>query len=275
MNDECICDPVCVLDKGFVRLVDYMGSDDAVVQAARVSYQVGTAVHSTNDGLIDFLMRHKHTGPFEQVVFKFHMKLPIFVARQIIRHRTASVNELSGRYSIIPNDCYLPELEHLCEQDTVNKQGRSQDVVSDGSVIRQSMEKEQDVSGKIYKRYLQSGLCRELARINLPLSTYTEWYWTMDLHNLLHFLELRMDRHAQYEVRLYANAIAEIIAPIVPATWAAFKKHVLEAVTITREDMRTIIRLLSDKPYQSEMTTSVAGEFNDKLRTLGYEQLIK
>ncbi|MFQ5454304.1 MAG: FAD-dependent thymidylate synthase, partial [Candidatus Zixiibacteriota bacterium] len=192
-----------ILDYGFVRLIDYMGSDESIVQAARVSYGAGTKKLSEDRGLIRYLMRQKHTTPFEMVELKFHVKLPIFVARQWIRHRSANVNEYSGRYSIMKEEFYLPAADDIRFQSTVNKQGRSDKDVPDElkAKLLDYLKQSQKEAYVNYSRFVEEGLARELARINLPLSLYTEWYWKIDLHNLFHFLRLRMDPHAQKEIQ--------------------------------------------------------------------------
>jgi thymidylate synthase (FAD) len=226
------------LDKGFVRLLDVMGDDAAIVQAARVSYGKGTKSVSEDRGLIRYLMRNRHTSPFEMVEFKFHVKLPIFVARQWIRHRTANVNEYSGRYSEMKDEFYLPEPEQVRTQSSLNKQGRSDELLprqQADEVLHRLGQSQQD-SFNEYKELLDMNLARELARINLPLSSYTEWYWKIDLHNLLHFLKLRLDFHAQYEIRIYAETMAELIKPFVPLTWEAFEDYMLYAVNLSRQE---------------------------------------
>lgn len=251
--------------EGFVRLVDFFGTDSSIVQAARVSYGKGTKKKSEDRGLIRYLISKRHTSPLEMVDFKFHCKMPIFVARQWVRHRTASLNEYSGRFSEMPNECYVPELERLQSQSTNNKQGSSGEQVEEATWIQGTMGEEQKQSFSNYDDYLASGLSRELARINLPLSTYTQWYWKMDLHNLFHFLKLRLDSHAQYEIRVYAEAIFELIKPIVPTSCEAFEDYILNAVTFSRQEME-IIRTF---PCKSETLDSLSkrekAEFLDKL----------
>lgn len=221
------------LDRGFVRLVDVMPrfgpegtADYAVVQAARVSYGDGAKNRSDDRTLIRYLMRHRHTSPFEQVEFKFHCKMPIFVARQWIRHRTASVNEKSGRYSIITSDEYfVPEIDTITSQSQANKQGGSGDVIADAKEARALMDEESSGAFVAYQDRLKSGMRKELARVNLPLSTYTEWYWKIDLHNLLHFLALRCDSHAQLEMRVFADAMLELIRHVVPVCVEAWEDY--------------------------------------------------
>jgi thymidylate synthase (FAD) len=236
------------LDKGFVRLVDYMGNDDAIVQAARVSYGKGTKSVNMDRELIRYLMRHKHTSPMEMVEFKFHVKLPIFVARQWIRHRTANVNEYSGRYSEMKNEFYVPEIEQLREQSELNKQARSEKKLAqkDQEAILKKLEKTQSVLYNDYEYYLSKDLARELARINLPLSTYTEWYWKIDLHNLLHFLRLRLDWHAQYEIQVFGEAIAELIKPIVPLTYKAFEDYTLNSLSFSSQELQILKSLIGN-----------------------------
>lgn len=238
-----------LLDKGFVRLIDVMGSDEAIVQAARVSYGKGTKSVSEDRGLIRYLMRHRHTSPFEMVEFKFHVKLPIFVARQWIRHRTANVNEYSGRYSEMKNEFYLPELEQVRKQSIQNKQGRSEDTLDETAAdsIVKKMSNIQSMLFEEYENLLDKELARELARINLPLSTYTEWYWKIDLHNLFHFLKLRLDEHAQYEIRVYAETIAEIVKPFAPLAYEAFEDFVLKSISFSGIELKVLKGLLCNK----------------------------
>jgi len=236
------------LDKGFVRLVDYMGDDGAIVQAARVSYGKGTKSVNMDRELIRYLMRHRHTSPFEMVEFKFHVKLPIFVARQWIRHRTANVNEYSGRYSEMKNEFYLPELDQLRHQSEMNRQARGSKHLhkKDAKTILKKLEKTQQLLFDEYEYFLAKDLARELSRINLPLSTYTEWYWKIDLHNLLHFLRLRMDWHAQYEIRVYAEKIVELIKPIVPMTYQAFEDYTVNSISFSKQEI-DVLNLMIDK----------------------------
>lgn len=223
-----------------------MGDDSAIVQAARVSYGDGTKTVLEDKALIRYLLRHKHTSPFEMTEIKLHIKLPIFIARQWIRHRTASVNEYSGRYSEMKDEFYVPDLEQITPQSKINKQGRGEDVFTEefkNSVVT-NMGTSQKESYEEYKEYLDSGVAREVARINLPLSNYTEWYWKMDLHNLFHFLRLRMDSHAQYEIRVYAEAIGQIVKELFPIAWEAFEDYVLNGVYFSAEEHRIIKSLL-------------------------------
>lgn len=235
-----------VLDKGFVRLIDVMGDDASIVQAARVSYGKGTKTVNEDRGLIRYLLRHKHTTPFEMVEFKFHIKLPIFIARQWIRHRTANVNEYSGRYSEMTDEFYLPDLEQIRPQSTMNKQGRSDEMMESGlaAEIRKTMLNTQIKLFDEYKDVLDKGLARELARINLPVSNYTEWYWKIDLHNLFHFLRLRMDDHAQYEIQEYGKAMGEIVKQVVPVAWEAYQDYILEAENFSRLELKVLKQLI-------------------------------
>lgn len=229
------------LNAGFVRLVDYMGGDESIVQAARVSYGKGTKTVHEDRGLIRYLMRHMHTTPFEMVELKFHVKLPIFVARQWIRHRTANVNEYSGRYSVMKDEFYVPDEEAIRYQSKRNKQGRAGEVPPE---LRQKVLEILTHSHRQmydeYSRLLEDNIARELARVNLPLSLYTEWYWKIDLHNLFHFLRLRMDDHAQYEIRVYAKAIGEIVRQVVPVAWEAFEDYLLKAERFSRLEMNIL-----------------------------------
>lgn len=239
-----------VLDKGFVRLVDYMGGDARIVQAARVSYGAGTKTVREDAGLIDYLLRNQHTSPFEQVVLTFHIKLPIFVARQWVRHRTARLNEISGRYSVMQNEFYLPAEQDVAVQSADNKQGRSAEPVSkefaDGT--RTMLAKGQEDAYAAYTRLVESGLARELARINLPLSLYTEIYWQCDLHNLMHFLKLRLDGHAQKEIRDYAAVILEICRTVAPLTIESFENNVRQGVSFSGEELAALRDVVAGKP---------------------------
>lgn len=236
-----------VLDKGFVRLVDYLGNDDRIVAAARVSYGAGTKSYREDSGLINYLLRNEHTSPFEQVVFTFHCKMPIFVARQWVRHRTARLNEISGRYSVMKDDFYVPAGKDVALQSTNNKQGRSSVVVptSFQKRVLALLQKDQAKSFKSYKALLKDNVARELARINLPLSLYTEWYWQIDLHNLFRFLKLRLDGHAQKEIRVYAEALSKIARTVCPLAFDAFDEHVLGGVHFSAKEARAVRRMLA------------------------------
>lgn len=234
-----------VLDKGFVYLVDHMGDDTSIVQAARVSTGKGSKNAKKDRELIRYLMRFRHTSPFEQVEFKFHVKAPIFCFRQWHRHRTASLNEMSGRYRELPEECYIPEFSRLQTQDETNHQGSSEEILEESVWIQDSMKEIQKSSFNEYHSYLNGGLTREVARINLPLSTYSEMYWKMDLHNLFHFLGLRLHPHAQYEIREYAKAIFELIKPIVPVACEAFEDYRLNSQTFSAKEMKALKMLVN------------------------------
>jgi thymidylate synthase (FAD) len=235
-----------VLDKGFVRLVDYLGNDERIVQAARVSYGKGTKTYREDKALINYLLRNDHTSPFEQVVLTFHIKLPIFVARQWIRHRTARVNEISGRYSVMNEDLYMPAQRHVALQSENNKQGRSSEKTSLRlrKEVRALLEKGQKEAYRQYGLLLNSNIARELARITLPLSLYTEWYWQIDLHNLFRFLKLRIDPHAQLEIRIYAEALHAIGGKVCPIAFEAFDEHVLHSTVFSKSEMAALRNLL-------------------------------
>ncbi|MEZ4239073.1 MAG: FAD-dependent thymidylate synthase [Myxococcota bacterium] len=254
--EERLHRPVPVLDHGFVRVVDYMGDDAAIVQAARVSYGAGTRSVRDDRGLIRYLMRHRHTTPFEMCELKLHVKLPIFVARQWIRHRTASVNEYSARYSILDREFYLPAPEVLAVQSATNRQGRG--AALEGARAEAVLRVLRRDAEQVYATYEQllndrgdgepvdaesPQLARELARMDLTLNYYTQWYWKIDLHNLLHFLSLRADPHAQHEIRVYADAIADLVRSWVPAAWEAFADYRLGAVSLSRQELE-VVRLL-------------------------------
>ena len=239
-----------VLDYGFVRLVDSMGNDKAICEAARVSYNNWWERKPEEDrALIRYLMAHRHTSPFEMVEFKFHCKMPIFVARQWIRHRTANVNEVSGRYSELSEEYYVPELSRIQTQSSSNKQGSAEVLPEElGKAFQDTVHSYGSYPFNAYKAWVnQSNLSRELARIILPLSTYTEWYWKIDLHNLFHFLKLRMDSHAQWEIQQYANAMYELIKPIVPVACEAFEDYSLNAVTFSVQEMKMLKGQLGDE----------------------------
>ncbi|MDR2793472.1 MAG: FAD-dependent thymidylate synthase [Treponema sp.] len=256
-----------VLDKGFVRLVDYMGGDARVVQSARVSYGEGTKSYREDAGLIDYLLRNRHTSPFEQVVLTFHVKLPIFVARQWIRHRTARVNEISGRYSVMKDDFYTPECGDIAMQSMDNKQGRGETPEAEAAkAVQESMKNAQKAMYTAYTELIDKGIARELARINLPLSLYTEWYWQIDLHNLFHFLELRLDAHAQKEIRLYADTLFAIAKKAAPLCCAAFERYMLGAVTFSKEEFAELQNRLG-KGDGSGLTGKAFERFEEKLRT--------
>ncbi|MDR0589109.1 MAG: FAD-dependent thymidylate synthase [Spirochaetaceae bacterium] len=263
-----------VLDKGFIRLVDYLGGDARIVQAARVSYGEGTKSYREDAGLIDYLLRHRHTSPFEQVVLTFHVKLPIFVARQWVRHRTARMNEISGRYSVMKDDFYLPAPEDVAYQSGDNKQGRSDEIpdpIAAGSV-RAALAAGQRQAYTDYTDLISQNLARELARINLPLSLYTEIYWQIDLHNLFHFLELRLEAHAQKEIRLYAETLLDITRKVVPRCCESFERHILGGVSFSRDEWAELRRRLAQAPEgqtdpgEKPLQGKALERFEEKLR---------
>lgn len=229
------------MDHGFVRLVDYMGDDRRVVESARVSYGDGTKSVREAAQLIDYLLRNDHTSPFEQVVFTFQLKMPIFVARQWIRHRMARLNEVSGRYSVLPSEMYAPEPQRVQAQSSSNKQGSAEVLAPEANArVREVLEAGQGRAYEEYEELLELGVARELARVNLPLSLYTEMYWQMDLNNLFRFLRLRLDEHAQWEIRVFAEAIAGFVKQVVPASWAAMEEHVLRGRRLSGTELEVV-----------------------------------
>jgi thymidylate synthase (FAD) len=268
---EAIVDkPFKVLDHGFVRLVDYMGGDARIVQSARVSYGEGTKTVREDRALIDYLLRNRHTSPFEQVILTLHVKMPIFVARQWIRHRTARLNEISGRYSVMKDEFYLPNPGEVRFQSQVNKQGGSDDVVP-SELQERVMQVLKDDQASVYANYqglLQDNVARELARINLPLSLYTEMYWQIDLNNLFHFLRLRMDWHAQYEIRVYGDAMAKIVQAVAPMAYEAFEEHILHGRSFSRTELQALLAALDLEKLQdvtAQMRKTKREEFFRKL----------
>ncbi len=253
-------DAIKCLDKGFVRLVDAMGGDNAIVQAARVSYGKGTAKVSQDRGLIRYLMRHRHTTPFEMVEFKFHCKMPIFVARQWVRHRTANINEYSLRYSEARDEFYFPDPENIQFQSSLNKQGRLGQVSESlKSKVTDYFKEISDRSFELYSELNEAGVARELARAILPVNLYTEWYWKNDLHNLLHFIGLRSDSHAQYEIRVFSDAMAKSVKKVAPFAWEAYQDYVVRGLRFSRVEQglleqnlptRVIDDVLEDITYQ-------------------------
>jgi thymidylate synthase (FAD) len=279
--EALLYEPIPVLDHGFIRVIDYMGDDAAVVQAARVSYGAGTKKIREDAGLINYLMRHRHTSPFEMCEIKLHMKLPIFVARQAVRSRTVSLNEYSGRYSILDREFYVPEPEQLGTQAKSNRQGRG-DVVTGAEaqrvlqLLREDAERAYDhyeemlnerASGEIIDAS-RDGLARELARMNLSLNFYTQWYWKVDLHNLLHFLKLRADAHAQYEIRVYADAMLDVVKQWVPLTHAAFMDYRMGAYELSAKGLAIVRRLLRGEQVERESTGMSPGEWRELMETL-------
>ena len=257
-----------VLDHGFIRVIDYMGDDAAIVQAARVSYGAGTKHVQNDEGLIRYLMRHWHSTPFEMCEVKLHVKLPVFVARQWIRHRTANVNEYSARYSILDREFYIPAPEQLAAQSTVNNQGRGE--VLQGEEAARVLDLLKSDANRAYDHYEamlsqdgQQGLARELARMNLPANIYTQWYWKVDLHNLFHFLRLRADPHAQYEIRVYAEAIAACVRDWVPLAYAAFEDYRMGGVTLSAKAINVVKRMLTGEVVTQETSGMSKGEWRE------------
>ncbi len=263
-----------VLDHGFIRVIDYMGDDAAIVQAARVSYGAGTKHVQNDDGLIRYLMRHWHSTPFEMCEVKLHVKLPVFVARQWIRHRTANVNEYSARYSILDREFYIPAPEHLAAQSVVNNQGRG--AVLQGEEAARVLDLLKSDANRAYDNYEsmlsqegQQGLARELARMNLPANIYTQWYWKVDLHNLFHFLRLRADPHAQYEIRVYAEAIAACVKDWVPLAYAAFEDYRMGGVTLSSKAIDVLKRRLKGEAVSQETSGMSKGEWREFIDVWG------
>ncbi|MGG7568538.1 FAD-dependent thymidylate synthase [Rhodovulum sp. DZ06] len=268
--EERLYTAVPVLDHGFVRVVDYMGDDAAIVQAARVSYGAGTRKARDDRGLIRYLMRHWHSTPFEMCELKLHVKLPIFVARQWIRHRTANVNEYSARYSILDREFYTPAPDQLAAQAVNNRQGRG--AVLEGREAEEALRMLKSEASRAFDTYetllaegdeSRDGLARELARAVLPASTYTQWYWKVDLHNLFHFLRLRADPHAQYEIRVYAEAMCEIVKDWVPAAYEAFEDYRLGGVQMSGAAMACLRRMLAGEEVTQESSGMSAGEWRE------------
>jgi len=263
--EEIMFKPLPVLDHGFVRIIDYMGDDAAIVQAARVSYGKGTTKVSDDAGLLNYLLRHRHSTPFEMCEIKYHIKLPIFIARQWIRHRTANVNEYSARYSVLDREFYIPDQVNLATQSQSNRQGRGEvlegkEAVAVLDLLRDDAENNynhyvemlnEDESGHIIDES-RDGLSRELARMNLTLNTYTQWYWKIDLHNLLHFLSLRADEHAQYEIRVYAEAIMETVKRWCPITYDAFIDHRVNSVTLSGKAIQVVKKMIDGVSIEQE-----------------------
>jgi thymidylate synthase (FAD) len=280
--EDILYEALPVLDHGFIRVVDYMGDDAAVVQAARVSYGRGTRRVSEDQGLINYLMRHRHTTPFEMCEIKYHVKLPIFVARQWIRHRMANVNEYSARYSILDNEFYVPAPEHLAAQATANRQGRGEAL--EGPTAQRVLDLLRAEAERAYRGYaellnedpsgtpldpVRPGLARELARINLSLGFYTQWYWKTDLHNLMHFLSLRADPHAQYEIRAYAEAMLGTLARWVPMAYAAFLEYRMNAALISATGLKVVRRLTAGQEVTQQDSGLSPREWRELMALLG------
>ena len=287
--EKLMYSPIPVLDHGFIRVVDYMGDDGAIVQAARVSYGRGTRRLSNDRGLIRYLMRNRHTSPFEMCEIKLHVKLPIFVARQWIRHRTASVNEYSARYSILDREFYIPSEDVIAQQSNTNRQGRGDSLDSSDAVYVQSILQED--ANQAYDHYEEllnerpncepdnpsrAGLARELARINLSLNYYTQWYWKVDLHNLMNFLSLRAEEHAQYEIRVYAETILEkIVKPWVPLTLEAFRDYRLNSHLLSEQAISVVRTMIAGVSEDLEPLRERSGmaprEWRELMETLEIE----
>ena len=257
-----------VLDHGFVRVIDYMGDDTAICQAARVSYGKGTKSVQNDEGLIRYLMRHWHSTPFEMCEVKLHVKLPVFVARQWIRHRTANVNEYSARYSILDREFYIPAKDALAAQSSVNNQGRG--TALSGEEADSVLKYLRDDAARCYDHYEdmisvegKQGLARELARMNLPTNIYTQWYWKVDLHNLLHFLRLRADTHAQYEIRVYADEICKLVADWVPFAFSAFQDYRMGGVTLSSKGLDCVRRMIAGENVKQETSRMSKGEWKE------------
>ena len=280
--EDILYQPLPVLDHGFVRVIDYMGDDSAIVQAARVSYGKGTKKVQEDAGLIDYLMRHRHTTPFEMCEIKYHVKLPVFVARQWIRHRTANVNEYSARYSVLDREFYIPAPEHLAAQSASNRQGRGDVLQGEEAARVLSLLKED--SARCYDHYEEmlnesadgavidpdrSGLARELARMNLPINIYTQWYWKCDLHNLLHFVALRADPHAQYEIRAYADVLLETVKRWVPLACESFVKQVTTGVALSGPAVAVVKRMIDGEAVQQEDSGLSKREWRELMAALG------
>ncbi|MFH5924708.1 FAD-dependent thymidylate synthase [Roseomonas xinghualingensis] len=282
--EQILFRPIPVLDHGFVRVVDYMGDDSAVVQAARVSYGRGTKAANEDRGLIRYLLRHRHSTPFEMCEIKYHVKLPIFVARQWIRHRMANVNEYSARYSILDREFYLPAEDQLAAQSAVNRQGRGH--VLQGEEAARVLDLLREDATRNYDHYLEmlnedadgrvidegrQGLARELARMNLTLNAYTQWYWKSDLHNLLNFLSLRADAHAQYEIRVYAEAMLDTVKAWVPLVHEAFRDYRMGAVTLSSQMLAVVRGMLDGNPPEQAASGLSKREWRELMAILGRE----
>ena len=285
--EKVLYEAIPVLDHGFIRVIDYMGDDSSIVQSARVSYGKGTKKVSTDEGLIKYLMRHRHSTPFEMCEIKYHVKLPIFIARQWIRHRTANVNEYSARYSILDKEFYLPAKEQLAAQSQSNRQGRGD--VLQGEQAEEVLNILKDDATRTYDNYEKLlnerfdgttidenkvGLARELARMNLTLNTYTQWYWKTDLLNLLNFLFLRADNHAQYEIRVYADKMLETVKRWVPITYQAFMDYRVGAAEISSKGLKVIQSMISGKRIGQEESGLSKREWNELMEKLDKKDLL-
>ena len=285
--EKILYEAISVLDHGFIRVVDYMGEDSSIVQAARVSYGKGTKKVSTDSGLIKYLMRHRHTTPFEMCEIKYHVKLPIFVARQWIRHRTANVNEYSARYSILDKEFYLPSKEHLAAQSKNNRQGRGNLINGkQADAILDMLKQDAERTYKNYEEMLnerfdgttidesKDGLARELARMNLTLNTYTQWYWKTDLLNLLNFLNLRADNHAQYEIRTYADAMLKTVKKWVPIAYEAFVDYRVGGLELSSKSKLVIEKMIKGQTCNFENSNLSKREWNELMESFGFTEKI-
>ena len=283
--EEILYEALPILDHGFIRVIDYMGNDNSIVQAARVSYGKGTKKVNTDAGLIKYLMRHWHSTPFEMCEIKYHVKLPIFIARQWIRHRTANVNEYSARYSILDKEFYLPSKENLAAQSVSNRQGRG-DVIS-GDQAKKVLGLLKDDAERTYKNYEEMlnqkyngsiidekkiGLARELARMNLTLNTYTQWYWKTDLLNLMNFLRLRADHHAQYEIRAYASAMLDTVKKWVPITYEAFMDYRVGGTEVSSKGKKVIQKLIKGENVTLEQSGLSKREWNELMEVFNLSE---
>jgi thymidylate synthase (FAD) len=282
--EEILYDAIPILDHGFIRVIDYMGDDSSIVQAARVSYGRGTKKVNEDKGLIDYLIRHRHTTPFEMCEIKYHVKLPIFVARQWIRHRTANVNEYSARYSMMDREFYIPDPSQLAAQSTENHQGRGHVLEGEeAAYVLDILKKDAEHNFSSYEDMLnqdssgnqkdpnRQGLARELARMNLTLNTYTQWYWKIDLHNLLHFLSLRAEGHAQYEIRVYADAMLETVKRWVPLAHDAFMRYRMGGTHLSAGGLEAVKALIAGKKPSREQFNLSAREWRELMASLGLE----
>ena len=285
--EKILYEAISVLDHGFIRVVDYMGEDSSIVQAARVSYGKGTKKVSTDSGLIKYLMRHRHTTPFEMCEIKYHVKLPIFVARQWIRHRTANVNEYSARYSILDKEFYLPSKEHLAAQSKNNRQGRGNLINGkQADAILDMLKQDAERTYKNYEEMLnerfdgttidesKDGLARELARMNLTLNTYTQWNWKTDLLNLLNFLNLRADNHAQYEIRIYADAMLKTVKKWVPIAYEAFVDYRVGGLELSSKSKLVIEKMIKGQTCNFENSNLSKREWNELMESFGFTEKI-
>ena len=281
--EKILYEAIPVLDHGFIRVVDYMGDDTSVVQSARVSYGKGTKKVSTDEGLIKYLMRHWHSTPFEMCEIKYHVKLPIFIARQWIRHRTANVNEYSARYSILDKEFYIPEKKQLSAQSKINRQGRGDLITGEQAdevlnILKDDATRTYDNYEKILNERFdgtiidekKSGLARELARMNLTLNSYTQWYWKTDLLNLLNFLFLRADKHAQYEIRVYAEAMLETVKKWVPITHSAFIDYRVGAVSVSSKGKKVLQKMIKGEKCNLESSGLSKREWNELMTSFGF-----